>query len=413
MSELLITHIGELVTAKGEKPIAPLDVRLEVLKDAAIYVEDGRIVDIGPSEELSKKYREKFTLDVDGRVVIPGFVDPHTHLVYAGCRHEEFLMKLKGASYTEILKRGGGINSTVRSTRAALLDELIELAERRAKEMLAAGTTTIEVKSGYGLDYENEKKILLAARELERKVPQDIVITFLGAHTVPFDYRERREEYIELLKSRMLPDFRSLAEFADIFVEDGAFSPEEARKILKVAKEYGYGIKVHADQLHDLGGGGLAAEFHAISAEHLDFVSDESLEKMAEAGTIGVLLPTSTFFLRVKGSPPVEKFRKYGVPIALATDHNPGTSPYYSMQSAMVMGVFEFGLTPEEAFIAATLNAAFAINRGNISGSIEPGKKADLLILDTHSWVHLFYEPDRNPVEFVIKNGNIVYERGA
>jgi len=239
-----------------------------------------------------------------------------------------------------------------------------------------------------------------------------VVVTFLGAHTIPVEYRERREDYINLLINRMLPEFRELAEFADIFVEDGAFSPEEARRILEVAKSFGYGIKVHADQLHDLGGGGLAAEFGAVSAEHLDYVSDESLKKMASSGTIGVLLPTSTFFLRGSKYPPVQKFREFGVPIALATDHNPGTSPFYSMQSVMVMAVFNAGLTPEEAFLGATLNAAFAINRGDEIGSLEPGKKADILILDTHSWIHLFYEPDRNPVEFVIKEGKLVYERG-
>ncbi len=412
MSDLLITNIGELVTATGNRPIPAGEVNLNVLRDAAVFVSNGKIKEIGLSNTLEEKYPESFTVDVDGRTVIPGFVDPHTHLVYAGCRHEEFLEKLRGASYTEILKKGGGINSTVRATRNASRNELLRLALERARIMFEFGTTTIEIKSGYGLNYDDEKKILEVANELREKVPQDIVVTFLGAHTVPFDFYDRRKQYIELLLKKMIPDFRGLAEFFDIFIEDGAFSPEEARMILKVAKESGYYLKVHADQLNDLGGGGIAADFDAISAEHLDYVSEESLEKMGKSGTIGVLLPTSTFFLRLKKAPPVELFRKYHVPMALATDHNPGTSPFYSMQSAMVMGVFNFGMTPEEAFVAATLNAAFSIRRGGVVGSIEPGKKADLLILNTYSWVHLFYEPDKNHVEYVIKNGEFVYEKG-
>lgn len=412
MYDLLITNIGELVTATGDKPIPPGKATLKILNDAAIFISNSKIKEIGLSTALSKKYGEVFSVDVDGKTVIPGFVDPHTHLVYAGCRHQEFLQKLKGASYTEILKQGGGINSTVRATRKRGKDELLGLATLRARIMLAHGTTTIEVKSGYGLNYKDEKKILEVANALREEIPQDIVVTFLGAHTIPFDFKDRREEYIELLIKSMIPEFKGLAEFFDIFIEDGAFSPEEARSILKVAKEAGYSIKVHADQLNDLGGGGIAADFGAISAEHLDFVGEESVKKMGRNGTIAVLLPTSTFFLRAKKVPPIELFRKHSVPIALATDHNPGTSPFYSMQSVMVMGVFNFGMTPEEAFTAATLNAAFAIRRGNITGSIEPGKKADLLILDTHSWVHLLYEPDKNHVEYVIKDGEFVYERG-
>ncbi len=412
MSELLIFNIGELVTAEGGSALPPSRVRLKVFKDAGIFIKNGRISDIGPSGDLIKKYGSSFSIDVDGMVVVPGFVDPHTHLIYAGCRHDEFLRKLHGESYVEILKEGGGINSTVMATREAEEEALVELAKYRADLMLAGGTTTVEIKSGYGLDYQNEKKILEVANRLKDEVSQDIVVTFLGAHTIPVEFRDRREEYLELIVSRMLPDFRHLAEFTDIFVEDGAFSPDEARVILKKAKDIGYGIKVHADQLNDLGGGGLAADFGAVSAEHLDYVSSESLKKMSQNGTVGVLLPTSTFFMRGKRRPPVELFRRYDVPMALATDHNPGTSPYYSMHSAMVFGVLYFGMTPEEAFLAATLNAAASINRGNLLGTVEVGKQADLLVLNTHSWVHLFYEPDRNPVEVVIKRGRIVYEKG-
>ncbi len=411
MSDLLILNIGELVTAEGDSALPPSKIGLKILKNAGIFIKDGKIHEVGPSEDLEKKYHETLTIDVDGMVVIPGFVDPHTHLIYSGCRHEEFLAKLHGESYIEILKKGGGINSTVRSTRSASEEELLDLAIYRAEIMLSKGTTTLEIKSGYGLDYENEKKILRVANRLKENVRQDVVVTFLGAHTVPPEFRNHRSDYISLITEKMLSDFRDLAEFADIFVEDGAFSPDEARVILGKAKELGYGIKVHADQLSDLGGGGLAAEFDAVSAEHLDYVSPDSLEKMKEKGTIGVLLPTSTFFMRGKKIPPIELFRKYDVPMALATDHNPGTSPYFSMQSAMVFGVLYFGMTPEEAFVASTLNAASAIGRAKSVGTIENGKKADLLILNTHSWVHLLYEPDRNTVEVVIKNGEIVYEK--
>ncbi len=411
MSDLLLTNIGELVTATGQGPVPPGKISLKILHNAAIFISNGIIKEIGPSMTLENKYEGVFTVDVDQKTVIPGFIDPHTHLIYAGCRHEEFLQKLKGASYTEILKRGGGINSTVRATRRAQKEKLLTLAIHRAKVMLEHGTTTIEVKSGYGLNYDDEKKILEVANILGTKIPQDIVVTFLGAHTVPFDFKEKRWEYISLLVERMIPDFEGLAEFFDIFIEDGAFLPDEARAILKVAKNAGYSIKVHADQLHDLGGGEIAADFGAVSAEHLDYVSEHSVKKMKESRTIAVLLPTSTFFLKGEKVPPLDLFRKHDVPVALATDHNPGTSPFFSMQSVMVMGVFNFGMTPEEVFTAATLNAAYAIQRGEIVGSIESGKKADLLILDTHSWVHLLYEPDKNHVQYVIKNGEFVYEK--
>jgi len=405
--DLIIKNIGELVFFEEvhEKP------ELKTLNHGAIAVQGELIAEMGKEQDVLKKVEinsDTVIIDAEGKTVIPGFVDPHTHLVYAGCRHNELELRLNGKSYLEILKAGGGIIQTVKATRNSSEDELLNLAKKRIDILVSYGTTTVEIKSGYGLSTESELKILRVIEKLKNISPVDIISTFLGAHAIPPEFQGAREEYVNLILNEMLKEAKKYSAFCDVFLDEGAFTYEEAKRILKKAKKLGYKLKLHADELSNSGGAKLAGELGAVSADHLDYPDEEGLYKMGKSGTVAVLLPGTGFFLKSPQKPPVGLMRKLGIPIALATDHNPGSSPLYSQALSMTFGVFNYGLTPEEALMAVTLNAAKAIDMHNKVGNIKKGLQADLLILDAHSYIHLIYEVGHNLVETVIKKGKVI-----
>ncbi len=413
--KLLIDEIEELVTPKGEAPLGGEDQgKVEIISNAAILIdENGKIVDSGKRDKILSDYRitpSTYVLSARGKTAIPGLVDPHTHLVYKGCRHWELKERLSGKGYIEILKKGGGILSTVKETRKSSEDELYMLASKRLDIMLSYGTTAVEIKSGYGLSTEHEEKILKVINRLKRERNQEIASTFLGAHAVPLEYRENPSDYVKLIIEEMLPRFTELADFADVFLEEGAFNYSDTKQILSRAKELGYGIKIHADEITDSKGACLAAELGARSADHLLYASDECLEKMKNAGTIAVLLPSTAYFLK-KPFASARKMIDMGLPVAIATDHNPGTSPLYSQLLNMSFAVFFMNMQPEEALVAATQNAACAMGKGKIIGSIEKGKRADIVLLDAHSFMHIFYETGHNIVDTVILGGKVVLKK--
>jgi len=399
-AELLIKNIGELVYFKGDE--------LYTLHNSAIIVKEGKIWKFGKEGEileLPEVEKIRNVLDAEGKVVIPAFVDPHTHLVYAGCRHEEFVAKLKGKEYVELLKEGKGINYTVALTRREEKESLYKLALNRLNEMQKYGTLTVEIKSGYGLDYENERKMLEVANLLANTGNSYIVTTFLGAHAIPPEYKDKRKEYIKLITEKMIPNFVNLAQFVDIFVDEGAYTVEEAYEILSIAHRYGYKLKMHVDELSYTGACKLAEELPIVSCEHMEYTKEEDLEILKKRDVVCVLLPGTYMFLKAKKKPLVSAMRELGLPIALGTDHNPGTSPFYSQSLIMALGVLLYDLTVEEALKAVTLNAAKALSLEKRKGNIEEGMDADLLVLNTHSFVHLVYEVGHNLVEYVIKEG--------
>lgn len=426
-ADLVVINAGELVTmAGGDGPrtgaaLAEIGVR----HGTALAVQGQVITAIGPQDEVLATHAGPTTtvLDAAGRAVIPGFVDCHTHLVFAGTREDEFALRLSGASYQEIMAAGGGIMNTVLATRAASVEQLRLLALRRLDTMLLSGTTTVEAKSGYGLAVEHELKQLDVAAGLAGLHPVEVVSTCLGAHTVPAEFRDGRERYLDLLVDELLPRIAAanaeaamvrrppLALFADAFCEQGAFSPAETRRFLKAAAHYGLRPKLHADQLSDRGGAALAAELGAISADHLEFASDSGLRAMAEAGTVAVLLPGAAFCLRHRQAD-AGRMIELGVPIALATDLNPGTSPIASMPLVVALACLQMDLTPAQALAAATINAAHAIGMGGRLGSLEVGKQADIVILDAPNHRHIPYRPGDRLVHTVVKRGRIVVSAG-
>ena len=414
--KMLIDAIEELVTPKGSAPLSgKRQKEIEKIHNAAILIdENGTIVDAGEREKVLRKYRitpSTYLISAKGKTAIPGLVDPHTHLVYKGCRHWELEERLRGREYIEILKMGGGILNTVEKTKEADEEELYDLASKRLDIMLSYGTTSLEIKSGYGLSKEAERKILRVINRLKKERGQVISSTFLGAHAVPMEYRDKPHKYVDLIVNEMLLEFKDLAEFVDVFLEEGAFGYEDAEKILRRAKELGYGIKIHADEITDSKGACLAAELKAQSADHLLHASDRCLARMKEAGTIAVLLPSTAYFLK-KPFANARKMIEMGIPVAIATDHNPGTSPLYSQMLNMSFAVFLMDMLPEEALVAATLNAACAIGRGDIIGTIEKGKRADIVLLDAHSFMHIFYETGHNITDTVILNGKVIRKDG-
>ncbi|MGB3093731.1 MAG: imidazolonepropionase, partial [Candidatus Zixiibacteriota bacterium] len=351
-------------------------------------------------------------IDAKDKVVLPGFVDCHTHPVFAATREEEFEMRVKGRPYQEIAAAGGGIKSSVRTLRAASKQELIELTLPRLDRMMSYGTTTIEAKSGYGLLLDDEIKMLEVIKELDHLHLIDLVPTFLGAHEVPEEYKNRKGEYIELITQKMIPEVakRKLAVFCDIFCEKGVFDIQESRKILTAAKDHGFKLKLHADQLTALGGAKLAAELGAISADHLEFIDDEGIRMMKEAGVIGVLLPGACFGLGMKEYPPARKMIDQGLTVALATDFNPGSSMTESMPIILSMACLMMKMTPAEAVVASTVNSAYAVGRADDVGSIEKGKKADLVIWNVRDYREIPYHYGVNLVHQVIKDAKVVKE---
>jgi imidazolonepropionase len=410
-ADLIITDIGQLATPEGSKPLAGENMaRLRIVRHAAIAVKDGEISAAGPQEKVLHDYVATRKIDAGGRLVTPGFVDPHTHMVFAGSREREFEMRCRGASYKEIALSGGGILSTVLATREASEDEILRQSLPRLRRCLEYGTTTVEIKSGYGLDTNTELKMLRVIERLRRKSPLDIVSTFLGAHEVPDEYRSDREGYVRLLVEEMIPAVAQsgLAEFADIFTEQHVFDIEQSRRILKAARDAGFKLKLHADEIVALGGAELAAELKAVSADHLGATSEQGIKALAKSGTIAVLLPGTTFFINLDNYAPATRFKETGVPIALSTDCNPGSSMTESMQVIQTLSCLYLDLTPAESLTASTLNAACAIDRGDRLGTLEPGKQADMVIWDCSDYRGIAYHYAVNLARTVIKKGKVV-----
>ncbi len=411
--DLIIKNAGELLTLSSS---FKEESGLGMIQKGAVAIKKGRVFWIGKTEEMSGKFslsRDGREIDGTGKVVMPGLIDAHTHLIFAGSRENEFEQRIQGLSYQEIAGRGGGILSTVEATRNSSFDELLSLGKRRLDRMLSKGVTTVEAKSGYGLSLRDEMKILRVMKALQESHSIDIVPTFLGAHTVPKEFREDRAHYVDLLTEEMIPQVAQerLAEFCDVFCEEKAFTLEESRKILETGKRYGLKPKIHADQLSSGGGAELAAEVNAYSADHLEYASPEGIKKMAEKGVTAVLLPGASFFLSMKTYPPARDMIEQGVAVSLATDLNPGSSMTESLPMMMTMGCTMYKLLPKEVIQATTIHAARSMGREKEIGSLEVGKQADLLVLDIPNYRYLPYHFGVDHVETVIKKGRIVYRR--
>lgn len=414
-ADFILKNIGQLVTMAGtDKPRAGKEMgEVEILEGAYLAVKDGKILKTAtgePSEDLIGK--GTVIESARGLTVTPGLIDPHTHLVHGGSRENELSMKLEGVPYIDVLKQGGGILSTVRSTKSATHQELYKKAKMSLDTMLEFGMTTIEAKSGYGLDFETELKQLEVAKSLNEDHPVDIVSTFLGAHAVPMEYKEKSDEFVNIVID-MLPlvKQRGLAEFCDVFCEEGVFSVDQTRKILLAAKELGYKLKIHADEIVSLGGAELAAEVGAISGDHLMAASDKGIEMMAERGVVADILPGTSFNLG-KAYAPVRKMIEAGVPVALSTDYNPGSCPTENIQFIMQLGSLGMKMTPKEVFTAVTVNAAHSIGRGHKIGSLEPGKEADFVIFNAPNIDYIIYHFGINHTKEVYKGGKLVYSNG-
>ncbi|MBM3296331.1 MAG: imidazolonepropionase [Candidatus Aminicenantes bacterium] len=417
-ADLVLAGCRQLLTCRGGAPkrgSALADVGL--VENGWLAALRGRVVYAGDERGFKEEVRlepEAETVDCRDFVVLPGFVDCHTHLPFAGSRAEEFLLRLQGWTYQQLAAKGLGILTTVAATRAAREEDLVRLCLERLDLMLCNGATTVEAKSGYGLSFEDEIKQLQALKKAAVLHPVDIVPTFMGAHEIPPEYRGRREEYIALLLDTILPEVRSrgLAEFFDVFCETGVFSAEETRRMARAARAAGLQVKVHADEFTDLGGAALAAEEGARSAEHLLAVSEEGIRKLAASGTAAVLLPGVPFFLRLERRAPARALIEAGAVVALGSDFNPGSSMVASMHLVLQLGVFTLGLNVEEAIVAATANAAYAAGREDRSGRLEPGLQADALLCDIPHYAHLAYELGRNPIRHAFKNGRFVVRDG-
>lgn len=395
---LAVINCSQVVTLAGPaRPrVGPEMGQLGIVASGALLIRGPRIERIGSTDEvlaLVDQERECEVVDVGGRIVLPGFVDAHTHPVFAGTRVEEFEERIKGATYQEIAARGGGIQSTVAKTRAASLDELVKTGKRYASWFLRGGTTTVEAKSGYGLSLEDEIKILRAIKRLDEETPLRYVPTFLGAHTLPPEYRNRRSDYVSLLIDEMLPRVaeQKLAEFCDVFCEENVFTPDESWRILSAARCHGLGLRIHADQLSLGGGAKLAAELNAITADHLEHTDAEGIAALKTAGVQPVLLPGSVYALGSSRYPAAREMIDAGLAVVLATDFNPGSSPTPSMLTIISLAATHMKLAPAEAITAATINGAYSLNRGAQLGSLEPGKVADFVIHDCDDYRELAY----------------------
>jgi imidazolonepropionase len=412
-ADLLIYGASQVLTLAspgGPKRGAAM-TELGMIPNGAVAVREGRIAKVGPSDELEQEIRATRTLHAGGYVVMPGFVDPHTHLVWAGERADEFEMRVAGASYMEIMAAGGGIMNTVRQTRAARLEDLVAEAEPRLQQMLAHGTTTVEIKTGYGLNTQDELKQLEAIYRLGKRSPATIVPTFLGAHAVPAEYKGRAGEYVDLVVEEMLPAAAAGAEglplFCDVFCEEGAFSLDQSRRVLEAAKELGFGLKIHVDEFEPLGGTRLAVELGATSADHLVCTPADEIQLLARSDTIAVALPGTPFGLGHQEYTPARAIIDAGGALALATDCNPGTCWCENMQLMLALACRYMRMTPAEAISAATVNAAHAVGLGGEVGSLEPGKRADILLVGVPSYRHLGYRFGTNLVQGVLVAGEM------
>lgn len=412
--DLLVHGAGEVATPLGSAPRAGHDLgAIEVLAGGAVAVRAGRIVAVGPEAELRRCYAAAQELDARGGVVSPGFVDAHTHPVFVGTREDEFERRLRGETYLDIARAGGGIASSLRGVRGASREELVALLLLRLDRFADLGTTTVECKTGYGLTLEDELKCLEAIDEAGRSHALDLVPTFLGAHAFPPEYAERRDDYVRLVVEEMLPRVAEsgLASFCDVFTEAGVFGLDDSRAILSRARELGLGLRLHVDQLTPLGGAELAAELGAASADHLEHVSPRGVEALAAAGVVPVLCPLVPLYLREAQEAPGRALVDAGLAPALATDFNPGSCYTQSMPEVLSWAALRYGFDAGEALTAATLNAACSLGLGASIGSLEAGKRADLVVLDVPNHVHLTYELGRNPVRALVKDGRVLFER--
>jgi len=414
--DLIVEGANELVTLQGgsAKPLKGEAMQnLGIIRDGAVAVKDGRMVAIGKTSEVKKRYTAEIIVDAKGKLVTPGLVDSHTHLVFAGSREDEFEIKLKGASYLEILQKGGGILRTVAETRKASLEELVKLGKERLDTVLVHGTTTVEAKSGYGLSTEEEIKCLEAINRLNNEHPIDVIPTFLGAHAVPTEYSGKTDEYVKLVVEEMISAVaeRRLAEFCDVFCEKGVFNVEQSKRILLAGKEHGLKPKIHADEMSWLGGAELAAEVGAVSAEHLLYTSDDGIRMLAESEVIAVLLPAASFSLMLGRYADARKMINEGIAVALGTDFNP-VCWVENMQFVIALACRMMRLSPAEALAAATINAAHSIARASLVGSLEVGKKADIVVFNVPNHRFLAYRFGVNLVDKVVKNGRLVVDSG-
>ncbi|MGV3489473.1 MAG: imidazolonepropionase [Tuberibacillus sp.] len=384
---------------------------LDVLENAAIAIKDGKIAWIGKDEEAGPVKAET-VIDAEGRLVTPGLVDPHTHLVFGGSREHEVALKLQGIPYLEILKMGGGILSTVRATREASKSVLKKKTKKHLDRFLSYGVTTLEVKSGYGLDKETELKQLEVVSELQTEHPIDLVSTFLGAHAIPKEFEGRGSAFLDDMVE-LFDEIkeRRLAEFVDIFCETGVFSVEESRIYLEKAKHAGFGLKIHADEIDPLGGAELAAELGAITADHLVAISKEGIRRLADTGTIATLLPGTTFYLGKDDYAPARQLIDSGAAVTLSTDFNPGSSVTENIQLIMSLAMLKLKMTPEEIWHAVTVNGAYAIGKGDVAGQIRTGRPADLVVWDADHYAYVPYHYGVSHTHSVFKKGIKVYER--
>lgn len=393
---------AQLATFEGQEPYG-------LRNHAALAVKDGKIAWLGSMDELSstpEKLAEK-VYDARGKCITPGLIDCHTHLVFAGNRAREFEMRLQGISYEEIARAGGGILSTVAATREASEEELYVQSEKRARAFLASGVTTIEIKSGYGLDLATELKILRVAKRLQATLPIKVVATFLGAHALSLEYKNRADDYIDHVCHDMIPAVarEKLATAVDVFCETIGFSLAQTEKVFAAAKQAGLAVKCHAEQLSDMGGAQLAAKYQALSVDHLEFLTLDGVKALAQSGTVAVLLPGAFYFLREKKFPPIDLLREYKVPIAIASDCNPGTSPVTSLLLMVNMACTLFRLTPEEALMGVTKQAARALGLASTHGTLSVGKIADFSLWDVAHPVELAYYVGWNRCTGVVKGG--------
>jgi len=414
---LVVTGIRSCLTmTNGSAGPAAGDAQESVgeLRDAAIAARGKELIYVGPATRMPAAVRvasDAVRVDAGGGVVLPGFVDCHTHLVFAGWRAGELGHRIAGASYQQILAAGGGILSTVAATRAASEEELTDRAERRLEHMIACGTTTVEAKSGYGLTLADEAKLLRVARRLDGIGPWEVVPTLLGAHALPPEYADDRNGYVALVEE-MIDTLSDRAAFADAFCEVGAFTSRECARVLEKGREAGLGVKLHADQLSDTNGAALAAELDAVSADHLDFISVTGMAALATAGVIAVMLPSVPLYVGAHRQAPAARLQSAGVPLALATDFNPGTSPVDSMGVIVALGCLLMRMSPAAALVAATRNAAYAVGRGDRIGTLEVGKQADLQIYGVDEYAELPYRFGQLVPSIVIKSGSVVAAEG-
>ncbi|MGT2933348.1 imidazolonepropionase [Streptococcus catagoni] len=416
-ADLLLVHFNQIFCPKdlGHPLYGEEMKKAEIIEDGYIAIKDGKILAVGSGQPDAKLMGPRTkVISYEGKIATPGLIDCHTHLVYGGSREHEFAKKLAGVPYLDILAQGGGILSTVRATRQASFDNLYDKSKKLLDYMLLHGVTTVEAKSGYGLDWETEKRQLEVIKKLDADHLVDLISTFMAAHAVPSEYKGKSQEYLDLIINEMLPKVKeeNLAEFCDIFCEKGVFTAEESYELLSKAKELGFKLRIHADEIESIGGVDVAADLGAVSAEHLMMITDHGIERLKEAKVIGNLLPATTFSLMEDTYAPAKKMIEAGMAITLATDSNPGSCPTANLQFIMQLGCFMMKLSPVEVLNAVTINAAYSVQRQQEVGSFDPGKKADIAIFDAANCDFPFYFFATNLIDQVYKSGRLVVDQG-